>query len=156
MIKKRGFTPLEKFTIQNKEDIYNDVRERSKCSLTGFTLLELICAVAILVVALVGLLSSYTGSLNLIQANTNTSIAVNEAQRIIEEMRKRNLRANIVSEDWPAWVISEGCNCLSNESINVTYPDGTDADPLQILVRVNWTEKGRARNVELVTLLTER
>lgn len=122
----------------------------------GFTLLELICATAILVTALVGLLGSYSGCFNLVQSSANTSIAINETQRIMEEMRKRNLRANIVNEDWQAWVASEGCNCLNNESIDVSYPDGSAADPLQILVRVNWTEKGRARNVQLLTLLTER
>lgn len=118
----------------------------------GFTLLELICAVAILVVALVGLLSSYAGCFNLVESSTNTSIAVNEAQRIMEEMRTRNL-TNIVSEDWLAWVEDKGCNCLNHETINVSY---IGADPLQISVKVGWKEKERTRNVELVTLLTER
>ncbi len=122
----------------------------------GFTLIELICAVAILVTALVGLLSSYSGCFNLVQSSANTSIALNEAQRIMEDARKRNLRANIVNENWPAWIVNQGCNCLNSETINVSYPDGAGTNPLQILVRVDWIEKGRSRNVQLVTLLTER
>ncbi len=127
---------------------------RNLCKKKGFTLLELICAVAILITALVGLLSSYAGCFNLVQSSTNTSIAVNEAQRIMEEMRRRNL-TDIVNEKWQDWVEDEGCNCLNKEKIIVGYLDKT-ADPLQISVKVSWKEKKRTRNVELVTLLTER
>ena len=128
---------------------------------SGFTLLELMIGSAVLVLALVGLIGAYIGCFSLNESARNLTVAMNDAQCTMEEIRDRNVTSNITQEDWAAWAATDppeggGCNTLDSESINVTYPSGTGIDPLEILITVNWTEKGRQRSAQLTTLLTER
>lgn len=128
---------------------------------SGFTLLELLIGTAVLIVALVGLIAAYTGCFVLNENARNLTIAINDAQCVMEEMRDRNITSNIVQENWTTWAATDlpnggGCNSLDNENIVVTYPSGTTVTPLRILATVNWTEKSRQRSVQTVTLLTER
>lgn len=127
----------------------------------GFTILELMIGVVVLVIALVGLIAAYIGCFTLNNSARNLTIAINDAQCVIEEIRDVNIPANIVTEDWTAWAANDppaggGCNRLDNEAIAVTYPSGTEAMPLEILVTVTWTEKNRQRSTRAATLLSER
>lgn len=127
----------------------------------GFTLLELMIGAAVLIIALVTLIAAYVGCFTLNESARNLTIAINDGQSVMEEIRDRNNTFNITQEDWTNWASQDppnggGCNSLDNESIIVTYPSGTGASPLEILVTVNWTEKGRSRSTQLTTLLTER
>ncbi len=116
---------------------------------------------SVLIVALAGLIAAYMGCFILNESARNLSIAINHAQIVMEEIRDVNILSNIVVEDWTGWSATDvpdggGCNTLNNETISVTYPSGTGADPLEILLTLNWTEKNRQRSVQLVTLMTER
>lgn len=127
----------------------------------GFTLVELMIAAAILAVALVGLLGVFIGSFGLIELGRNLTIAVDHARCVMEEIRDCNIPSFVTLQDWAAWAQADvpgggGCNILHNESVEVTYPSGTEASPLEIMVRVSWTENSRPRSVQLVTLLAER
>jgi len=128
----------------------------------GFTLLELMIGAAVLIIALVGLIAAFTGCFALNEGARNMTIAINDAQCVMEEIRDRNLIANITQEDWTSWAQTDppdggGCNTLVDEMVQVGYPLGTNADPLEILIIVSWREKGgRWRDAQLVTLLTER
>ena len=130
--------------------------------LTGFTLMELVVASAILVVALVGLIAVFVGSFTLSEGARNLTIATNDAQTVMEEIRDYNIPSLITAEDWTVWAQADisqgggGCNSLNNESIQVTYPSGQSANPLEIMVTVNWTERERPKSTQLVTLLTSR
>ena len=124
-------------------------------------MLELMIGAAVLIVALVGLIAAYTGCFSLNESARNLTIAINDAQCVIEEIRDRNLISNITQEDWTNWAQTDppdggGCNALGDELILVNYPSGINADPLEIVVMVTWTDRGRPRNTQLVTLLTER
>lgn len=128
---------------------------------SGFTLLELMIGAAVLILALVGLIAAYIGCFSLNESARNLTIATNHAQCVMEEIRDRNLTFNIIQQNWTTWAALNppsggGCNSLDNEIITVNYPSGTSANPLQILVTVNWTEKSRQKSTQLVTLLTER
>jgi len=127
----------------------------------GFTLMELMIAAAILILALVGLLGVFIGSFGLVESAENLTIAVNHAQSVVEQMRDYNIPALVTSQNWTTWAQADypsggGCNTLQSESIQATYPSGTSADPLEIMITVNWSEAGRQRSVELTTLLAER
>lgn len=127
----------------------------------GFTLLELMIGTAVLIIALVGLISAYIGCFALNESARNLTIAVNDAQCVMEEIRDMNIPLNITSQDWSAWAIADspgggGCNKLDNETVTITYPLGTSVEPLEILITVNWTEKNRQRSTQLATLLSER
>lgn len=127
----------------------------------GFTLIELMIGVGILVIAIAGLLGVFTACFGLNESAGNLTIAISHARCVIEEVRDRNIPSIITGIDWATWAQSDppgggGCNNLNGESVQVSYPSGAGANPLEILVTVNWTEKGRARNAQLATLLTER
>jgi len=127
----------------------------------GFTLLELIIGMVILVTAIVSLIAAYIGCFTLNQSARNLTIAINDGQTVMEEIRKTNIPDSITSQDWTTWASTNppdggGCNRLENESITVTYPSGIAATPLQVLVTVNWKEKNRTRSTQLVTLISER
>lgn len=128
---------------------------------SGFTLMELMIAAVILAVALAGLLGAFIANFNLIESGKNLTAAISHARIVMEEVRDYNIPSLITAEEWTDWAQLEspdggGCNSLGNETVVVTYPLGTAANPLEVLVTVNWTEKGRARSVQLVTLITER
>ncbi len=132
-----------------------------KTDKSGFTLMELMFAAAVLAIVLGGLLGVFVSNFRLIESGRNLTVASNHAQCVMEEIRNINLPATITAQDWTAWAQADppgggGCNTLNEESIQVSYPSGEEADPLEIVITVNWTEKGRARSVQLVTLLTER
>lgn len=127
---------------------------------SGFTLLEVMISSAILIVALLGLIAVYTGCFTLNEGARNLTIAINDAQCVMEEIRDRNIPSNITQEDWTDWALKNppdggGCNSLNNETIAVTWIPN-EADPLEITVTVEWKEKGRDRNAQLITLLAER
>lgn len=129
--------------------------------ISGFTLLELMIGVTVLIIALVGLIAAYTGCFSLNESARNLTIAINDAQCVMEEIRAMNIPTNITAEGWTNWAANNppnggGCNRLNNEAITVTYPSGTTATPLEILITVNWTEKNRQRSTRLATLLSER
>lgn len=128
---------------------------------TGFTLLELMIGGTVLVLALVGLIAAYIGCFTLNESAKNLTVAINDAQCVMEEIRDRNLVYLIIQQNWTTWAALNppqggGCNTLDNEVTTVTYPSGTNQDPIEILITVSWTEKGRPKSTQLVTLLTER
>ncbi|MBU1932500.1 MAG: type II secretion system GspH family protein [Candidatus Omnitrophica bacterium] len=154
-LKKLGFTPF-----QISKDFDSSIGYHKKFG-TGFTLLELMIGTAVLIIALVGLIAAYIGCFSLNESARNLTIAVNDAQCVTEEIRDINIPLKITSQDWTAWALADspgggGCNSLDNETVIVTYPSGTSAEPLEILVTVSWTEKGRQKNTQVVTLLSER
>lgn len=118
----------------------------------GLTLLELVIGVAIFIVAIVSLLGAYMGALTMSEGSRNLNTAINDATRVIEEMRNIPF-ASITLTNWTTWASNNGANTLEDETITTTY-QGTD--PLTVTVTVNWTEKGRQRNTALVTAITQR
>lgn len=128
---------------------------------SGFTLLELMIGTAVLIIALVGLIAAYMGCFALNESARNLTIATNHAQCVMEEIRDRNVTSNITKEDWTAWAAADppgggGCNTLDTEIVQVTYPLGTTINPLEILVTISWSDRDRIKNIQTVTLLTER
>lgn len=128
---------------------------------SGFTLLELMIGAAVLIIALVGLIAAYIGCFALNESAKNLTIATNHAQCVMEEIRDRNITSNITQEDWAAWAAADppdggGCNTLDAEIVQISYPSGTTINPLEILVTISWSDRGRTKNIQAVTLLTER
>jgi prepilin-type N-terminal cleavage/methylation domain-containing protein len=127
----------------------------------AFTFIELMVAVAVLAGALLAVLGVFTGCFGLNESSKNLTIAVSHARCVMEEIRDCNILAIITAQDWTSWAQTDppgggACDSLENESIQVTYPSGAGANPLEILLTVNWTERGRAKSIQLVTLLAER
>ena len=104
---------------------------------SGFTLLELMIAAAILVVAIVGLLATFTGFLSLNENSRNVSLAIAACQDKTEEIRDSDFSAlystysstNFEPDGFP----------VADAEGNV-YIDNTDPNLFEICVSVSWRE----------------
>lgn len=129
----------------------------------GFTLFELLIAAVILFVAFILALQAST-SLN--QGNElaqQTVIALEDAHRAIEAMRKESATGtfpnNVVSK-YPAGQAMTGFTTLDAEQVVPAYVN-TTANPLNITVTVTWnavtkTTGTRPMSTQITTLMTKR
>lgn len=125
----------------------------------GFTLIELMIALVVAVLALVGYIGATTNIEQTGESAFERSVAVQDANQVIEQMRD-----TASSGTFPGNVLASfpnngnvaGFSNLTAEQITVTYTD-TTADPLDAFVVVSWNENGRrATTATLRTLITQR
>ena len=112
---------------------------------TGFTLVELMLAAAILVIAILGLLAVLIHSMLMNESNNNLATAVNDAQYVLEQIKGLPY-VNITSSYSPPNFT------INNENITpgVTVSNISD-DLREVTVNVSWTERQRSRSVQLST-----
>lgn len=126
---------------------------------SGFTLAELM--IALLICSL--LLAGYIGAN--IQAQRNNedlnerTLALQDANRAIEQIRNvsrsGNFPANVIGA-YPDNSFMEGYNSLTNETVGITYADGS-GNPLDVTVTVNWVSySGRDNTERLRAYITQR
>ncbi len=145
-----GFTPLESL-VKNP---LQAVCLRGKF-LTGFTLLEVVIAIAILAVGLLMLLSLQNQTIELSSYSKNLSLAMLIAkEKMVElEMRERELteielRDGRMEERYPAFRVEE----MEEEETVLSFLDfGEDIQLMQIGVRVSWDEGKREGEYMLTT-----
>lgn len=118
----------------------------------GLTLLELMIGVAIFIVAVISLLGAYVGALVMSEGSRNLNTALNDATRVIEEMRNVPF-GSVSTTDWTTWARNNGANSLNSEAITTIYQG---SDPLTVTVTVSWADKNRPRSTSLVTVITQR
>jgi Tfp pilus assembly protein PilV len=126
----------------------------------GITLIEVLLAVFILMVAGGGILSSYLSSHQLSEHATDTMIAVKDLEDLLERIHATpftNLTAafpngvvNGPANSYPGIV---GGYALANEQITVTYTSQT-AGRIEMLATVTWLSRGRPRTASLATVRT--
>jgi prepilin-type N-terminal cleavage/methylation domain-containing protein len=155
MIKIRGFTPLEKAADFNRRSSQIEadggikppsaqtVRELS--SLTGFTLIELMISLFIMLIVFVGLLSIVNYSLELQESSKNITIAINAVRQRIEEIRYTPFN-NIISlyNNTPSNIfnITELNGRGRTTIIRATYVNGTDnPNLLNVRAVICWRQK---------------
>jgi len=119
----------------------------------GFTLIEVAISVGILAFVLCGIVSSLVGFMSLSQLARDKTVAVNDAQQVMEKIWDTSF-SNITSVDWTDWAANNGCNTLRNEQVNVTY-DVSVVDLLKITVTVTWQTKNRPMSISLISLRTK-
>ena len=142
----------------------------------GFTLIELVIGVAVLITALLGLLGVFIGISALNESAKNQTIATHMADRIMEEIRNSDFATEIVANaqaaddsSWISWALTHNLDLtesnLNSVSVDFDPPfegDETEtwsdsSDPLRVQVRVGWVERnGRARSTYLESLITDR
>ncbi len=121
----------------------------------GFTLLEVVIAIAILAVGLMMLLSLQNQTIELSSYSKNLSLAMLIAkEKIVElEMRERELseielRDGRMEERYPAFRVEE----LEEEETLLSFLDfGEDTQLIQIGVRVSWDEGRTEEEYILIT-----
>ncbi len=124
----------------------------------GFTLVEVMLAVAILAFALCSILATYVSCFVLIATSKNINIATNAALGVVEEIRSHRdpcrdegtisfteiaNNNNNCTGFYPGY---NGLNFILNEipsSRGVVYVDDTDPDFLNVTVSVCWRQGGR-------------
>ncbi|MBI5873880.1 MAG: prepilin-type N-terminal cleavage/methylation domain-containing protein [Candidatus Omnitrophica bacterium] len=106
---------------------------------SGFTLLELMIAAAIIIVALAGLLSTYVACFELNETTRNTNLALNAAQKAMEEIRSSTFSGIASAYNGYNFAVS---GMAVNKSVGRVYVDSTDPSLLNITIGVCWEQKG--------------
>jgi prepilin-type N-terminal cleavage/methylation domain-containing protein len=126
----------------------------------GFSLIEVVTAMAILVAVIIGCLSANLHLKKAGETSHERTVALQDANRVCEKLR---IKAAAVS-NFPADVISqypnnqpvEGFTSLPNQTVLLDYAD-TNADPLDAVVTVSWTSsQGRSETVRVRSFITKR
>lgn len=129
----------------------------------GFSLIELMMATVVLVVAITSALASHVISWNLLKCSRETNVAVSDAQTVMEQMLLMSI------DDLPlagspyiggAPIVAFNGLHLRNEVVTATYPTyvvgAPIPDPLEMRVTVNWNDfGGRPRTITLASLKTK-
>lgn len=131
--------------------------------------MELMIGAGILVTAISALLATYITTAALIESSRNTTTALNDATRVMEQIRNNAATSfnSVTQTDWTTWADNNGADTLTDESISVCYytlagtlifcGTGTTANnPIEVRITVSWTERNRSRSEQLVTLVTNR
>ncbi len=140
----------------------------------GFTLVELLMAVAILAFAMSGILLMFINCAFLDQANRNKSIATIHAETAMEYIRSQtfstiqnNLCTSVVSPlvpepvTWSLGPATLNLSGLTSESINATTTSNCCSriplDWLDITVEVKWKDRAQTneRNLKLGTSISK-
>ena len=137
-------------------------RERSPFQHAGMSLVEILIALVVFIIAGGGLMVAHLYGSQLSEQAMATVKAVNDLDDIMECIRATpfdtvtaafpdGLPNGGGAGDYSAMV---GGYTLVGEQITVRYPLQTP-ERLEILVTVNWTQRGRARSTSLSTLKTK-
>jgi len=131
-----------------KIKMFSRVIERQQ----GFTLMETMVTLSILLISLTGTLGLFTiGYRNLVMPKHVTA-ATNIARAKIEEIK--NTPFESITTSFPEGDYSVESSSLPNgTTLNISYPDGVGTEPLAISVVASWQENDRQRTVELNTLV---
>jgi prepilin-type N-terminal cleavage/methylation domain-containing protein len=130
---------------------------------SGFTLIELMLCVTVLVVAISTAVASQLVAFNLLKTSRETDIAMGDLQGAMEELVLRNIDTlPIAGSPYAAGqpIVAFDDLHLRNESIVATYPNyvaGSQVpDPLQIVVTMTWNDYlGRPRTLRLASMRTK-
>jgi len=117
----------------------------------GFTLVELMVAIFVLALGVAGALNFFVGSAAAVHYAEDLTTAYVHLEYVLEEMKTYEELSAITANDWNTWAAGKGLNDLPDEAFSVSYPGGTDADPLQIQVSVSWTRRGEIKTASLAT-----
>ena len=140
-------------------------RRRTPGSPAGLSLIELVFAVAILVVTVSAFLQTYFSQEFLNGHLRNTSWAMLDAQRVVDQLRQENSGTGCTTPgvlppagfaSWNAWLAdvtmagAGGMNVMSTTQVDgflpppsVVPPAGPGDDPLAVVVAVCWRYRGR-------------
>lgn len=104
----------------------------------GFTLIEVVLAVGILVFVLCGILATYISCFELIATSKNMTLATNTAQRKIEEVRDYNFYNIYNDYNHQTFSVDE---MPAGDSRGVIYVDDSNPELLRITVSVCWRQR---------------
>lgn len=110
----------------------------------GFSLIELVVSIAILLIAISGLLVTFISCILMNESNSNLVTAVNDAQYVLEQIK------GLAYDDIDAYTPPTFTN-LYNETIPQPTTVEIASGIKEVTVSVNWTERQRNRAFVLST-----
>ena len=124
----------------------------------GFTLVEVMISVGVLAFVIVGLLQLFVYCSTLADAAGNTTVAVNEAQTKMEEIRNHDFDS--IAADYASGGTPGNTFSLSSPSgtgtVTVSQVGGS-SQLLQVQIDVNWQNKdGRSASTTLISYIAKR
>jgi type II secretory pathway pseudopilin PulG len=138
------------------------ISRRARASRRGLTLVEIVIAFAVLLIAVMSALSGQLTSMQLMDSSRETNLAMSDLQGCMERLLLVRLdRLPIAGSDYEDdQVIDAYTNLhLSNETIVPNYPGyvagGAIPDPLAVVLTLNWTDpRGHERRLTLSSMTT--
>ncbi len=122
-------------------------RKIIKLTRRGFSLIELMFGVSILLVTIIAALSSTINSMFLSESSRNLVTASNDAQYVLEQIKTQSF-SNIPT--YISSISSSKFNNLSGET--VTFPGPAYTSNLDtITVQINWNERNATRTFSITT-----
>jgi len=112
----------------------------------SFTLVEMLMATGILLLALGAILMAVVSCIVLNENNNSNVIAANDATYVLEQIKGLDY-TNIAG--YAAPVLTN----LSGETITLTRNIGSSI--AEVTVNVNWSERGRSKNFQLATRIAK-
>ncbi|MFH1782840.1 MAG: hypothetical protein ABH848_04415 [Candidatus Omnitrophota bacterium] len=104
---------------------------------SGFTLLELVTGIMMLVVALIGVLSAFSGCFTLNETARNITISINGTQEKIEQIRELDF-SQVPAMDGTTFEILQ---IRDDDSEGVVEVDDSDPEILRVTATVCWRQK---------------
>ena len=135
----------------------------------GFTLIEVVLGGLTLAIAIAAIMGAYVGQVALSEHARNLSLAIQDANRIIEQIRQSGASCGTNPQiattwpsgtDWDNWLTVAGGgksiqpDPLNNERVNVTCQNNQSSavvscnstggiDPIRVTVATCWRHRGR-------------
>ncbi|HDZ76774.1 MAG TPA: hypothetical protein ENH41_01655 [Candidatus Omnitrophica bacterium] len=128
----------------------------------GFSLIEVMVASIVILVAVLALCRVFANFLNLTVQAKEITVATDDLKDTLEYIKclpfsaiTDSLAGGFAHGDSVGSTIIGGFALGSSENIVVTYPQGINADPLEIKVEITWTGRGgRAYSQDFRTIRT--
>ena len=123
----------------------------------GFTLIEIMLAASVMLIAVMAAFSSQVSSVNLLRASRESNTAMADLQTAMEEVLVRTID-NMPVVHPPGQAIPAYTNLnLTNQTITPSYPTyagvGPVPDPLEIILTMTWQDwRGRPMTAQLATV----
>jgi len=127
------------------------MKNSSKIDSRGFSLVELVFGVAILLIVAIGGLGSFINCMLLNRSNRDTGIAATDAQYVLEQIKAQGF--SDISSYISGYPADQFTN-LPGEVVSFPNPSYTST-LATITVQITWNERNAARNFSLTTRFAE-
>jgi len=118
----------------------------------GFTLLELMFGVSVLLVTIIAVLSSLINCVFLSESSRNLATAANDAQYVLEQIKALALDYDTcIATNFPSGYTMPTFTNLKNEVVAFVPSPTIGSSISKITVKVSWTERQDSRSFSLAT-----